>query len=96
MAHLDVTNVIEAKLLWIQYEEEDGKLKPVLAVPDGKGYVILKEEVAGRKNLSRVGQQLSKNIDARRGIPVSETPVITPDESTVNGRIVDDAGVGQI
>ena len=69
MAYLGVKHVVPAQLLWIMYEEENGENKALLVVPDGKGYIILKEEVGGRRILSRVSQQLARNIDVTRGVP---------------------------
>lgn len=91
MSELDVTKVVEAKILWVEYEEKDGTMKPVLVVPDGAGYIILKEEVAGRRNLTRVGPLLAKNIDVRRGMPSRE---LAPAKEV--GKVMEAVGVEQL
>jgi hypothetical protein len=89
---LDVTKVVEAKILWVEYEEKDGTMKPVLVIPDGVGYIILKDEVAGRRNMSRVSAGLAKNIDIRRGMPSRDT---APEKPAI-GQVMEAVGVEQL
>lgn len=97
MAYLDVTRVVEAKLLFLEYEEEDGTLKPVLAIPDGKGYMLFNAEIGGRKLFGRASQQLARNADLRRGIPVgAESSAVMPETALAAGHVMGAVGSGSV